>query len=580
MKHTKPTHSGEPVRPPPENARLRCRRVSRVAQLVGAALGAMIPGGCKTPVFKAAVLDQGVLAELRGDGRLVRDDRSGEHVVANPGRWMALAPGDDLVFASLRDGENPARFVLVVSCVPDEDRLVILPLKEDETPLDVLEDPLRRALLVQVRKTGRVDGQQVLSLKGVVRDNLLGPPIPNPRRIFAVAANFPSHLLHDLGMPGSVVSAMRKTAARVFQKHPPMAPPGSDPRPDSPFNGLIGPFDPVVFPDLISLPDDGAGVIHIVPTVLDYEVELGFVLSRSLTREDLSRLTDEALWDYVAGYLLVSDIKARNPQVFGRIVTRKEVPVEKEWRYLTGDPVVDQGIGAWNQEICQWWGYAASQGNYAALGPYFVAAPGGTPSLRPRPIASARAYAPGDARAAALPAGRQSGVLYMRQCARVSTAEDHVDRLVWDVPAVLRSILSPGGALDLGPGPPRLERGDVIALGTPGGVALTVNRTRGLDMLDRLLFWWSPLDWHNAFFNRGKKNYLHEGDEVFLWGEGLGYQRLAVHQLKLPGMPETIGAAEAPAVKKAVAKEAEKMDLKGEVEEKQDPALEKAPPPL
>lgn len=470
---------------------------------------------------------------------------------------MGLSPEDELAFASLRDGEGPERFVLVVACDPGADRLVLAPLRDGETPLDVLDDPVRRAQLTTIRSTGATNGLLVLSLERSVRENLFGLPLPPPRRIFAVAANFPSHLLYDLAVPVTAIAKLRTTSARVFQKHPPIPPPGSDPRPDNPFHGLIGPYDPIVFPDIISLPDDENGVIHIVPTILDYEVELGFVVNRRLTREEVSTLGDAELWDYVAGYVLVSDIKARNPQVFGRIVSRHEVPTEKEQRYLTGDPEVDQLLGAWNEEICEWWGYAASQGNYAALGPYFIAAKPGESGLRPRSIAAARTYAPGDARAIGPPPDHPPGVLYLRQCARVSTGADYADQLVWDVPAVMRSILAPGSVLDLGSGPARLERGDVIALGTPGGVALTVKRSGLVRLLDRVLFWWDSLDWHNVFFRADKANYLYEGDEVFLWGEGLGYQRLAVHQLKLPDMPVKIEEQDAGAVKQEATEEAE-----------------------
>jgi hypothetical protein len=54
---------------------------------------------------------------------------------------------------------------------------------------------------------------------------------------------------------------------------------------------------------------------------------------------------------------------------------------------------------------------------------------------------------------------------------------------------------------------------------------LTVTDRGLLRFLDRVLFWWDALDWHDAFFGKDHENYLHEGDQIFLWAEGLGFQR-------------------------------------------------------
>jgi hypothetical protein len=43
-------------------------------------------------------------------------------------------------------------------------------------------------------------------------------------------------------------------------------------------------------------------------------------------------------------------------------------------------------------------------------------------------------------------------------------------------------------------------------------------------VLDFLLFWWRPHDFHDAFFEPDGELYLRHGDQLFLWGEGLGYQ--------------------------------------------------------
>jgi hypothetical protein len=58
---------------------------------------------------------------------------------------------------------------------------------------------------------------------------------------------------------------------------------------------------------------------------------------------------------------------------------------------------------------------------------------------------------------------------------------------------------------------------------------ITVKPKVVVDVADALLFWWEPLDWHDAFFGGTEAMYLNPGDEVFFWAEDLGYQR---HQLE------------------------------------------------
>ena len=57
---------------------------------------------------------------------------------------------------------------------------------------------------------------------------------------------------------------------------------------------------------------------------------------------------------------------------------------------------------------------------------------------------------------------------------------------------------------------------------------------------DKVLFWWNARDWHDAFFSKNVANYLHEGDALFLWGEGLGCQRLPIHRIAWPPPPGVV----------------------------------------
>jgi 2-keto-4-pentenoate hydratase/2-oxohepta-3-ene-1,7-dioic acid hydratase in catechol pathway len=529
---------------------------------------------CAGPVVKPEALDERLLASLRDSGSLLRDPSIDEDVVQiDSDRWMRVSPDGPLTFAGLRAGEGRVDYSLVLECDPAEDALRLWPLAEGENPLQALGRVERREELERVRshyRDGtRREGLVEESLSRLIDEKLFAPPLPTPDRIVATAANFRGHLVHDLDVDPGVIERFRETPARVFQKHPPLEAPGRDPRPEPPFTGVIGPFDTVIYPDVVVLPDDEKGVTHVVPTYLDYEVELGMVVAHDLTWEDVAMADDDELWKHVAGYVLVSDVKARNPQVFERILARGTVPTEREQRYLTGEPSIDEVIGRWDEETCDWWGYAASQGNYAALGPFFVAARGDQP-FQPRAVACARTYAPERVRGAELPKGRRPDTFYLRQLSQVTLEPDSPGCLLWSPPAILRATLSPISALRYASDERVLHAGDVIALGTPGGIALTVNRGRMLRVLDKLLFWWDAIDWHDAFFERDRSKYLQEGDQVFLWGEGLGFQRSPVKRLKLPPLPKEVADPDVTEVQAEAEAEAEAEGLDEQVEEKQD----------
>jgi 2-keto-4-pentenoate hydratase/2-oxohepta-3-ene-1,7-dioic acid hydratase in catechol pathway len=226
----------------------------------------------------------------------------------------------------------------------------------------------------------------------------------------------------------------------------------------------------------------------------------------------------------------VSDTKARNPQVVERLLSRNQPYPDEPGPYLTGNEDDDRALGLWNSETCLWWGYAASWGNYASLGPFFVSASSDL-SFPSRALISARSYGATSERPVKPPKGRDDGALYLRQCS-IATGEDgYQDRLIWGIPQIIRSILGLDSALTFMEEPPVLEPGDIICLGTPGGTVITAKPRQTVNLLRKVLFWWNPVDWHDVFFDKDAELYLQDGDGVFFWAEGLGFQHQEIRVL-------------------------------------------------
>jgi len=490
---------------------------------------------CSTPLVKPEAFAADVRARWPlPAAHLVAADH--DEVLVEPGlHWMAdLDFEAGLNFVGLTDSGR-TNFAVVADCNPQQDHLVIVPLRPGETPLDVLRGPRRaevRGLVNRIRDAKPVADSRVLSLAQVIREHRLTTPIPPAHRVFAVAANFPSHVLHDLGgtdLAGHF-DTLRRSRARVFVKYPPTPPPGSDAKPPEGLTGLIGPYDPIEYTKEITVPADGEGKQPgTTATRLDYEVEIAVVISRELRPEDLPQLSDADLMRAVAGYVLMGDTKARNPQVINRLRSAEREATDESRPYESGDEEVDAVIGTWDRITATWWSYAAGWGNYASVGPVFFAPDGH--SFEPRAMISARSYAPRDRRGFKIPGARRADTLYLRQCS-VTTEGSHTDRLIWGVPSILRSILAPGSVLGDGTDDrPTLHPGDVISLGTPGGAVITSRSPGVIGFLRWLLFWWTPRDFHDAFFGSDVHLYLHDGDQVFYWAEGLGYQHHTVRRL-------------------------------------------------
>jgi len=511
-----------------------------------ACLGASLFAGCAAPVVKPEAFDPDVLARLLArKGHLLERSPDGcEVTVTESIEWMRLRPGDHLTFVGLRAEKGQVVYCLAFECEPERDHLAVLPLANGESPLAVLADESRRAELLRTlldyrRDAASVPGVRSLSLRSLIEQNRLAPPIPDPRRVLAVAANFPSHLEHDLATDPTMIDAIAKTPPRLFVKHPPQPPPGTELPSDLPFRGVIGPFDDIVYPEHTWLPKDESGVSTSVATALDYEVELGVVIGKELTWENVQHADDATLYGAVAGYLLVSDVKARNPQVYERALSRRQSPTSWSARYLTGDADCDLILGNWDDQTCAWWGYAASLGDFTAVGPYFVAT-NGEAAMPPHDLFAARTYGAAGTRLFPIPDGRDADRFYLRQCARATEERGARDELLWHVPRILRAALDPSQALASTPNATVLHPGDVIALGTPGGITLTVSGRAFYRFLDPILFWWNARDWHDAFFGKDVANYLHQGDRLLLWGEGLGCQRLTIRRIAWPAPPGVV----------------------------------------
>ena len=526
--------------------RARRGRFHKAPAASAAGFAFVLGAACASPLVKPDAFDRQVLQEEPLPSTHLHPALDGaELVVEESADWMRLWP-DRLTFVGYRTGSNERIYCLVLECLPEEDRLTLLPLAEGETSLSVLAMPERRAELTEAVKRYAQDrampeGVELISvaLRDAVADRRLGPPIPDPRRVFAVAANYPSHLVHDLETKPENVEKIARTPPRLFLKHPPQPPPGTELPSDLPFHGVIGPFDPIVYPELTWLPKDESGVSNSVPTALDYEVELGCVIARTLTWEDVRDATDEELFAAIAGYVLVSDVKARNPQVYERALARNESSDQWARPYLTGNADIDLILGNWTPDSVAWWGYASSLGDFTAVGPYFVASDG-EPAMPSHALLCARSYGAGESRQHPIPGEREAGHFYLRQCSRATEDPDAADRMLWRIPQIVRAALDPAGALAPTHDAAKLQAGDVIALGTPGGITLTVRHRSLLRFLGHVLFWWDARDWHDAFFRKDIANYLYDGDALFLWGEGLGCQRLAVRRIVWPPPPGVV----------------------------------------
>ena len=493
------------------------------------------------PIVKPEAFDSRILERRPLPADFIRSAEENERVLLPDLGWMGdVDSGTHLTFAGYRQEPDALRFCLVVACDPAKDILLLLTLEEGETPLTILSDAGRRETLRRkVREyrdgMGGESGQDSLirlSLRRAVAENKLGLPVPPPRRIFAVALNFPSHLQYDLAINDSdAAEALSRTRPRLFLKYPPVPPPGLQEKVPAAISGIAGPYDGIDYPSRIIVPGASEGGVPLdTETRLDYEVEIGAVVAQTMTWDSIRDAPDSRLRAAIAGYVLISDTKARNPQVVGKVAGEDREYPRLPGPYLTGDEDLDRALGFWDETTSAWWSYAAGWGNYASVGPFFVTAPADS-TFPGRAVISARTYGDERTRQAPVPKGREQGSLYLRQCSMATEEKGDPDRLIWNIPQILRSILAPDSALKFMEGTPQLEPGDIISLGTPGGTVITAKSYQLFNILEKMVFWWDPVDWHDAFFGEGGGLYLRHGDELFFWAEGLGFQHHRIRRI-------------------------------------------------
>jgi 2-keto-4-pentenoate hydratase/2-oxohepta-3-ene-1,7-dioic acid hydratase in catechol pathway len=486
-------------------------------------------------MFKQKALNVAALETRLPDKSLLQKASGGERSLTPGPLWLAnLSPQKELTFIGVT-GEGDHAYGALLEIDLSQEQLRYLPLPANETPISLLADPDRRAALEELvtawpEGKGRFVGPLVRDVSLHEISERLTFPIPQPRQIFAVAANYPSHLFTDLSLPtkSELIDLLRLARPRLFQKYPPVAAPGESLSGKNPYAEPPGPFGSIMAPAQVRVPTLG-DQNRSVTGHLDYEVEIAVLIGRDISWEEAHAISDTELRRAVTGYLLFSDAKVRDPQAMAKILQAfREEKVHPDNPYRVGDAALDGTLGTWDEMTCHWWSYAASWGRYAAYGPLLVAS-SDKDQFPPRMILSGRSYSSSDERSAPSPQRVPKDQLLLRQAVVTTIAEDYQDALIWDIPTIIRSLLNPAGnALAFMGEAPVLYAGDLIALGTPGGTVVSAKPWWLLPMAENLLFWKGPKDFYKMFFTPTEGDYLHPGDELFLWGEGLGYQLLRV----------------------------------------------------
>jgi 2-keto-4-pentenoate hydratase/2-oxohepta-3-ene-1,7-dioic acid hydratase in catechol pathway len=496
--------------------------------------------GCNPTVFKDGALDSKLLKKRPVPGNLVKTSGNGKQVVEPDILWMSgIDSSENLAFAGLRQKPDSVTYCLVIECDPVEDSLVLWPLAPEETPVSVLLDENRLQQLKHIIRNYsslQKDSTHIIrtSIKDVISKRILGTPLPEPTHIYAVAANYPSHLKFDLAIKNIEENRkiLEKGRARVFLKYPATRPPFIKSLDVSAFTGLLGPFDEICYPDKVTVPLDAEGHPgHKTGLQLDYEVEIGVVFGKKLTRENIENFSDDEILATVIGWVLINDTKSRNPQAMTRVLDADRLSA-LENPYRLGDEYLDKVLGIWNEKTCQWWSYAASWGKFTSIGPFLVACQEDF-LFQPRGLISARSYGPDAERKFPIPDNNSEDILYLRQCSMLTVDKNYPDRIIWDIPEIVRSILEPGSALSFMDPAPSIEAGDIICMGTPGGTVITSKPYYIFDIAEDVAFWKEPLFWHDKFLRDNSYLYLHQGDKLFLWGEGLGFQILSIKQINI-----------------------------------------------
>ena len=491
---------------------------------------------CSTSNQKFEAINEEYLNQKPIPANYLTKDEFGATIIKSEPGWTAnISSKSNLTFAKLRITDNGEIFVIILNVDPIADEIIVLPLSHNETPLSVLtnkdlkEQYINKVEQYQTNQT--LSNIQIHSLTKLIKENQLGVPIPKPTHIFAVAANYPSHLEYDLGIKNAneYKQELAKARPRVFLKYPLTIPPGAEivDEPCEKLHQIIGPYDRAYYTKKIAVPGQSTTDTQAVIARIDYEAEIGAVIGRDLMWQDVEHASDEEILNAVAGYVLVNDTKARNPQVMLNIL-RHEEKVSKENTYRVGNDFLDERLGVWDQQTNLWWSYAASWGGVHSLGPFFVEAKHNE-NFPERIVIGARSF--GDMRESLVPEDYLSNMLYLRQLALTTHDENTEDGLIWSLPDIVRSILAPESALEFIDTALTIKQGDIISLGTPGGTVITVKAPKVFRIVEDIAVWLDPIDWHNLFFKGDAQLYLEGNDSIFIWGTGLGFQHVELSDI-------------------------------------------------
>ncbi len=355
---------------------------ARIGSLVGLYFLLSAMTGCSPERVKPGAFDDTALRDRLPAADLLRSITASEQTLTPGPAWLAgLDSQQELTFLGV-SGVDDHSFGVLLDIDSETERLRYLPLATGATPLSILSDPGRRAALKKLLMSWSQEGRgpdAALQIKEISFDEMatrLSAPIAQPKQIYAVAANYPSHLFSDLSLPEKteLIARLQQARPRIFRKYPPVPAPGEAGKSAGAWITLPGPLDTISAPEQVKIPSL-SGQNRSVPGHLDYEVEIAVLIGRDLTWDDVQKMSDADLRRAVAGYLLFSDSKVRDPQAMGKILRAfQDEKVAEDNPYRVGDSALDGTLGIWDELTCHLWSYAASWGRYAAHGPFLVAA--------------------------------------------------------------------------------------------------------------------------------------------------------------------------------------------------------------
>jgi len=222
-------------------------------------------------------------------------------------------------------------------------------------------------------------------LLGPISEVTLLPPVSQPRKLFALAGNYASHIRESSRVKAVQMGETKRSTPRVFMKPPTTT--------------LLGPQAPIKLPE--------------VGQFIDYEVELAVVIGQ---RGKYIKAADAH--QYVAGYTILNDISERRLRIRERAET-------SEW-----DKFFDWLNGKWMD-------------GFAPMGPCLV----DRESM-----------------------GDPEGLAIRLRINGETMQEDNTGNMIWGIAEIIEYI---SAILTL-------EPGDVISMGTPGGVGFARKPPRGL----------------------------------------------------------------------------------------------------